>query len=137
MRQPQSFVHPGAGHDGGRIVFAGTPAALVAARSTLSGEHLAAYVGAWPDPIAAVSREEASKTGSSSCNCVEHAQLASLVALGVIGLMSANMLRAFQVGKARTSHEGPWSWMRPSPVAVAQVSWPACHLTKASASAVI
>jgi excinuclease UvrABC ATPase subunit len=36
---------PGAGHDGGRIVFAGTPADLVAARSTLTGEHLAAYVG--------------------------------------------------------------------------------------------
>jgi len=34
------------GHDGGRIVFQGTPAALVAARSTLTGEHLAAYVGA-------------------------------------------------------------------------------------------
>jgi excinuclease UvrABC ATPase subunit len=38
-------VGPGAGHDGGRIVFEGTPAALVAARSTLTGEHLAAYVG--------------------------------------------------------------------------------------------
>jgi len=37
---------PGAGHDGGRIVFSGTPADLVAARSTLTGEHLAAYVGA-------------------------------------------------------------------------------------------
>jgi excinuclease UvrABC ATPase subunit len=37
---------PGAGHDGGRIVFAGTPAELVAARDTLTGEHLAAYVGA-------------------------------------------------------------------------------------------
>ncbi|MFE1175960.1 ATP-binding cassette domain-containing protein [Streptomyces sp. NPDC058773] len=37
---------PGAGHDGGRIVFEGTPSALVAARSTLTGEHLAAYVGA-------------------------------------------------------------------------------------------
>jgi excinuclease UvrABC ATPase subunit len=36
---------PGAGHDGGRIVFEGTPAQLVAARSTLTGEHLAAYVG--------------------------------------------------------------------------------------------
>ncbi|MGW3617902.1 ATP-binding cassette domain-containing protein [Micromonospora arida] len=38
-------IGPGAGHDGGRIVFEGTPAALVAARSTLTGEHLAAYVG--------------------------------------------------------------------------------------------
>ncbi|MFF6636462.1 ATP-binding cassette domain-containing protein [Streptomyces althioticus] len=37
---------PGAGHDGGRVVFEGTPAELVAARSTLTGEHLAQYVGA-------------------------------------------------------------------------------------------
>ena len=37
---------PGAGHDGGRIVFEGTPADLVAARSTLTGEHLAAFVSA-------------------------------------------------------------------------------------------
>ena len=36
---------PGAGHDGGRIVFEGTPADLAAVRSTLTGEHLAAYVG--------------------------------------------------------------------------------------------
>ncbi|GAB2587670.1 excinuclease ABC subunit A [Paractinoplanes abujensis] len=36
---------PGAGHDGGTIVFEGTPAELVAARSTLTGEHLADYVG--------------------------------------------------------------------------------------------
>ncbi|WP_067466886.1 ATP-binding cassette domain-containing protein [Actinomadura macra] len=36
---------PGAGHDGGKIVYEGTPADLVAARSTLTGEHLAAYVG--------------------------------------------------------------------------------------------
>ena len=36
---------PGAGHDGGRIVFEGAPADLVAARSTLTGKHLAAYVG--------------------------------------------------------------------------------------------
>ncbi len=36
---------PGAGHEGGRVVFEGTPADLVAARSTLTGEHLAAYVG--------------------------------------------------------------------------------------------
>ncbi|RLT57229.1 MAG: excinuclease ABC subunit UvrA [Chloroflexi bacterium] len=38
---------PGAGHDGGRVVFEGTPAALVTARSTLTGQHLAAYVGAF------------------------------------------------------------------------------------------
>ena len=37
---------PGAGHEGGRIIFEGTPADLVADRSTLTGEHLAAYVGA-------------------------------------------------------------------------------------------
>ncbi|MDR6864818.1 excinuclease ABC subunit UvrA [Phycicoccus sp. 3266] len=37
---------PGAGHDGGRVVFEGTPADLVAARETLTGKHLAAYVGA-------------------------------------------------------------------------------------------
>ena len=36
---------PGAGHDGGRIVFQGTPAALIASRSTLTGQHLASYVG--------------------------------------------------------------------------------------------
>jgi excinuclease UvrABC ATPase subunit len=35
---------PGAGHDGGRIVFEGTPAALVADGSTLTARHLAAYV---------------------------------------------------------------------------------------------
>jgi excinuclease UvrABC ATPase subunit len=39
---------PGAGHDGGRVVFEGTPADLVAARATLTGEHLADYVGALP-----------------------------------------------------------------------------------------
>ena len=38
-------IGPGAGHDGGRIVFEGTPAELVADRSTFTGEHLAAYVG--------------------------------------------------------------------------------------------
>ncbi|QTG83138.1 ATP-binding cassette domain-containing protein [Arthrobacter crystallopoietes] len=37
---------PGAGHDGGRLVFEGTPSELVAARATLTGEHLATYVGA-------------------------------------------------------------------------------------------
>ncbi|GAA2213400.1 excinuclease ABC subunit UvrA [Nonomuraea monospora] len=39
-------LSPGAGHDGGQVVFEGTPADLVAARSTLTGEHLADYVGA-------------------------------------------------------------------------------------------
>ncbi|WP_224372630.1 ATP-binding cassette domain-containing protein [Hyalangium versicolor] len=42
---------PGAGHDGGRIVFEGTPADLVAARSTLTGEHLAAFVGSGPKVV--------------------------------------------------------------------------------------
>jgi excinuclease UvrABC ATPase subunit len=37
---------PGAGHDGRRIVFEGTPADIVADRYTLTGEHVAAYVGA-------------------------------------------------------------------------------------------
>ena len=36
---------PGAGHDGGRVVFEGTPAELIADRSTLTGEHLAEYIG--------------------------------------------------------------------------------------------
>ena len=36
---------PGAGHDGGRVVFEGPPAELVKKRSTLTGEHLAAFVG--------------------------------------------------------------------------------------------
>ena len=53
------------------------------------------------------------------------------------GLMWANMLRPFQLGKARTSHKGPWSWIRESRVASAQESWPACHFTNASASAVM
>ncbi len=64
-------------------------------------------------------------------------QAAELAAVRETGLMWAKALRAFQVGKARTSHEGPWSWMRRSRVASAQLSWPACHLTKASDSAVM
>jgi excinuclease UvrABC ATPase subunit len=43
---------PGAGHAGGRVVFEGTPADLVAARSTLTGEHLAAFVQPSPRPLA-------------------------------------------------------------------------------------
>jgi excinuclease UvrABC ATPase subunit len=42
---------PGAGHDGGRIVFEGTPTQLVAARSTLTGQHLAAFVGAQSNAV--------------------------------------------------------------------------------------
>jgi excinuclease UvrABC ATPase subunit len=41
---------PGAGHDGGRIVFEGTPADLVAKKSTLTGEHLAEFVGGATKP---------------------------------------------------------------------------------------
>ena len=48
---------PGAGHDGGRIVFEGTPADLVAARSTLTGEHLAAYVGSLTEAPRRVGRD--------------------------------------------------------------------------------
>ena len=47
---------PGAGHDGGRIVFEGTPADLVAARSTLTGEHLAAFVGSGVPEVTAARR---------------------------------------------------------------------------------
>ena len=67
---------------------------------------------------------------------MEDVSLGPVAARGT-GLMWANMLRAFQVGNALTSDGGPSSWMRPAPVAWAQVSWPACHLTKASASAVM
>jgi excinuclease UvrABC ATPase subunit len=42
---------PGAGHDGGRIVFEGTPADLVKAKSTLTGKHLAAFVGSRPKAV--------------------------------------------------------------------------------------
>ncbi|HZD64704.1 MAG TPA: excinuclease ABC subunit UvrA [Acidimicrobiales bacterium] len=45
---------PGAGHHGGRIVFEGPPADLVATRATLTGEHLAAYVGAHAGPSPSV-----------------------------------------------------------------------------------
>ena len=38
-------IGPGAGHDGGKIVFEGTPTDLVSQKSTLTGEHLATYVG--------------------------------------------------------------------------------------------
>ncbi len=49
---------PGAGHDGGRVVFEGTPAQLVEAGSTLTGEHLARYVGGveWNDTGVSPSR---------------------------------------------------------------------------------
>jgi len=48
---------PGAGHDGGTVVFEGTPADLVAARATLTGQHLAAYVASsTPTPARARAR---------------------------------------------------------------------------------
>lgn len=77
--------------------------------------------------------ENCSRQSPTAVQC----QPAGLVGVRETGLMWANMLRAFQVGKSRTSDGEPSSWMRPSRVAWAQVSWPACHLTKASASAVM
>ncbi|MGN6104304.1 MAG: ATP-binding cassette domain-containing protein [Kofleriaceae bacterium] len=50
---------PGAGHDGGRIVFEGTPADLVAAKSTLTGKHLAAFIGGAPKASASSSAKSA------------------------------------------------------------------------------
>ncbi len=50
---------PGAGHEGGRVVFEGTPAALVAAASTVTGEHLAAFVGR---PRKARARQDGGRT---------------------------------------------------------------------------
>ncbi|MDI1288768.1 MAG: excinuclease ABC subunit UvrA, partial [bacterium] len=50
---------PGAGHDGGTIVFEGTPADLVAGKSTLTGEFLAEYVGSRP-----TSRRASRKSGA-------------------------------------------------------------------------
>jgi hypothetical protein len=47
-RRPRRRLDLGPGHDGGRNVFEGTPADLVAAGSTLTGEHLAAYVETSP-----------------------------------------------------------------------------------------
>ena len=71
---------PGAGHDGGRIVFEGTPAELVAARPTLTGEHLAAYVGR-PEPLW-TPRDEAHlfrlvppRTDQRCCRCHEYRNL--------------------------------------------------------------
>src|SRR5262245_6835620 len=63
--------------------------------------------------------------------------VAAPVAVRETGLMWANMLRAFQVGKSLTSDGEPSSWMRPSRVTWPHESCPACHLTKASASAVM
>lgn len=56
---------PGAGHDGGRIVFEGTPADLVAARSTLTGQHLAAYIGGHPEATPNASSSTRRQSGRS------------------------------------------------------------------------
>ena len=62
---------PGAGHDGGRIVFEGTPADLVAARCTLTGEHLAAYVGADRGAGAEYERRVLSGAGAGHATVVD------------------------------------------------------------------
>ena len=56
---------PGAGRDGGRVVFEGLPADLVAARRTLTGEHLAKYVGAAPPTVTRSSRPPAGSSVGS------------------------------------------------------------------------
>ena len=56
----------GAGHDGGRVVFEGTPADLVAARSTVTGEHLAAYIRPAKSAKFAKSVSSASSASSGS-----------------------------------------------------------------------
>ena len=60
---------PGAGYDGGRIVFEGTPADLVAARSTLTGEHLAAFVGSRPKAARSRERVRSSPGVIDRCRC--------------------------------------------------------------------
>ncbi|WP_239469905.1 ATP-binding cassette domain-containing protein [Archangium violaceum] len=62
---------PGAGHDGGRIVFEGTPANLVAAGSTLTGEHLAAFVGSGPKAVPSRSRQPAARGSAAAAVHVE------------------------------------------------------------------
>jgi excinuclease UvrABC ATPase subunit len=56
---------PGAGHDGGRVVFEGTPADLVAARSTLTGEHLAAFVGGGTKAVAKTVTKAVARKGKT------------------------------------------------------------------------
>src|SRR5262245_59750449 len=93
------------------------------------------------EPESGATTETHSSTGISSARAellpCRGCQPAGLVAVRETGVMWANMLRAFQVGKALISDGGPSSWMRPSRVAWAQVTWPACHLMKASAFAVM
>src|SRR5262245_23271360 len=75
--------------------------------------------------------------GEHRARRLQGCQPAGRLAAPEAGLMWANMRGAFQVGNALTGDGGPSSWMRPPPIAWPQVRWPACHLTKASASAVM
>ena len=55
---------PGAGHDGGRIVFEGAPADLVAKKSTVTGQHLAEFV----EEAAALTRSSRHQPGAGSAS---------------------------------------------------------------------
>jgi hypothetical protein len=64
---------PGAGHDGGQIVFEGTPAELVADGSTLTGEHLASYVGVTPTGAKPSRPKPAAKTAPRKASATKAA----------------------------------------------------------------
>ncbi|MBV9545063.1 MAG: ATP-binding cassette domain-containing protein, partial [Chloroflexi bacterium] len=57
---------PGGGHDGGKVIFEGLPANLVAARSTLTGQHLADYVNAGARAVSRTRRNASSRAGGRS-----------------------------------------------------------------------
>jgi hypothetical protein len=80
-------------------------------------------------------RRERARLESVSTRCATPAYCA--VKAWACGLMSANMLPPFHVGKALTSQDGPSSLIRESRLACAHESCPACHFTNASASAVM
>ena len=120
--------------------------------SVARGSRLPAYDGSgtpWRCSRASECRTSAASTAAGDCcgRCASdrahwrwlggRSLRQFVVAAAASGLMWANMLRPFQVGKARTSHEGPWSWIRESRVASFHESCPACHFTNASASAVM
>jgi excinuclease UvrABC ATPase subunit len=65
---------PGAGHDGGRIVFEGTPGDLVAGRATLTGEHLAEYVGEPARPGRSAARSTTPSTTRSTARSAARKQ---------------------------------------------------------------